>query len=300
VVQLTVIIPTHNRPKLLPIAVRSALEQTYRDLEVLVVDDASTQFPPLPDDPRLRVLHLPENQGGAAARNAGTQAANGRWITYLDDDDILLPTMAERAIAQLEQTAAAIAAGQHPDLQLPLGVLSGLAKVTPDGEVLDTRLPPDFCPKGQAFFLGPQQPGRSFLTKQTLIVERETILAIGGWDEQFRSRVHSELFLRLNRHCSLIGIPEVGYRLRSHRGDRVSGNPALRQESFHRLLEKHGDSFRAHPQRYADFVYDHARTSWRQRKHGAALQAVAHSVAIAPRQAAQRLSQSLVRSLPFA
>ncbi|MCX7595406.1 MAG: glycosyltransferase, partial [Fischerella sp.] len=91
---LSIIIPTHNRPHLVGRAVKSALEQTVEDFEVIVVDDGSTQPPELPSDRRLRLLRHEQSRGGAAARNTGTEAACGRWVTYLDDDDLLLPHMA--------------------------------------------------------------------------------------------------------------------------------------------------------------------------------------------------------------
>jgi len=114
--QLSIIIPTHNRPHLLPLAVQSALGQTFQDLEVIVVDDASDSPVQLPADPKLQVIRLEPGRGGAAARNAGTQAARGQWVTYLDDDDSLLPTMAAVSLTALK----ALPEGQ------PVAVLSGL------------------------------------------------------------------------------------------------------------------------------------------------------------------------------
>jgi glycosyltransferase involved in cell wall biosynthesis len=259
--QLSVIIPTHNRPHLLPLAVRSALHQTYSDLEVVVVDDASDPPVQLPDDPRVRIIRLDPGRGGAGARNAGTEAARGRYVTYLDDDDVLLPHMAAVSMAALESAPPGS----------PMGVLSGLSKVDGHGEVLLTRLPPSHCPKGGHFFLEDPEPGRSPHTKQTLVVERDVVLAIGGWDETFRSRVHSEFFLRLNPACTLIGLPTVTYHLLTHTGTRVSGNPALRQESFNRLIEKHRAAFEAHPKMFAEFVYKHAKTSYEMGQASAAL-----------------------------
>jgi glycosyltransferase involved in cell wall biosynthesis len=259
--KLSIIIPTHNRPHLLPIAVQSALAQTFTDLEVVVVDDASTEQAQLPDDSRLRVIRLEQSRGGAGARNVGTEAAQGRWVMYLDDDDRLLPTMAEISLAALEQ-----ASGDGP-----VAVISGIQKVTDQGEVLSTRIPPRLCPRGSYFFLEEPEPGRSYHTKQTLVVERDLILSIGGWDEAFRSRVHSELFLRLNPACTLIGLPTVTYLLLSHTGNRVSGNPTLRQESFNQLIQKHRAVFRAHPKMFAEFVYKHALTSSAKGQTGAAL-----------------------------
>lgn len=263
---LSIIIPTHNRPHLLPSAVQSALGQTYPHLEVIVVDDASSDPVQLPDDPRLRVIRLETGVGGAGARNVGTQAARGRWVTYLDDDDCLLPPMAEVSLAALKQ------AMENPSIApAPVAVISGLQKVNHHGDVLATRLPPSRCPRGSHFFLEAIEPGRSYHTKQTLVVERELILSIGGWDETFRSRVHSDLFLRLNPVCTLIGLPTVTYHLRVHSADRVSGNPTLRQTSFHQLIQKHRETFEAHPKTFAEFIYNHAVTSHRIGQQRAAL-----------------------------
>jgi hypothetical protein len=270
--QLSIIIPTYNRPGLLPQAVRSALAQTFQDLEVIVVDDASDRFPELPDDPRLRVIHLEQSRGGAGARNVGTEAARGRWVSYLDDDDSLLPHMAEVSLAALSQSS----------ISPPVAVISGIEKVTPDNKVVGVRIPPTRCPHGGHFFLEPIAPGRSYLTKQTLVVERATVLRIGGWDQNFRSRVHSELFLRLNPACTIIGIPDITYRLRSHDGPRVSGNAALRQESFHRLVQKHATVFEAHPQAFAQFLLGHASTSWRLKQYGPAISAFVWASRLSP------------------
>lgn len=88
---VSVVIPTRNRPDLVVRAVRSALEQTFGDLEVVVImdgPDAATKAALSKiHDIRLRSLELPHSLGGAATRNAGVRAATGEWIAFLDDDD---------------------------------------------------------------------------------------------------------------------------------------------------------------------------------------------------------------------
>lgn len=248
--RLSIIIPSYNRPQLLDQAVQSALGQTIDDFEVIVVDDGSPEPVDLPPHPRLRILRLSENLGTAAARNVGAKAAQGRWITYLDDDDQLLPHMAETALKALEDTT----------LPPPVAVLSGLEVVNTAGQVVETRIPPTL-PQGSHFFLEDIEPGKSFISKQTLVVEREVFLGIDGYDEAFQSRVHTELFLRLNPVCSILGLPIVTYRLVSHDGPRISRNPALRQVSFKSLVDKHRQVFEAHPKMFAEFVYKHAQMS---------------------------------------
>ncbi|WP_066382737.1 MULTISPECIES: glycosyltransferase [unclassified Anabaena] len=246
---LSIIIPTHNRPHLVNYAVKSALEQTMEDLEVIVVDDASTQPIDLPSHPKLRIIRLSQPHGGAGTRNVGLEAAFGRWVTFLDDDDRLLPQMAEVSLEGLSQTS----------LPAPVAVISGIETVNSQGEILSQRLPPPVRLRGAHFFLEELEPGKSYNTKQTLVVEREVLQKIGGWDNDMRSRVHSELFLRLNPACSIIGLPIVTYHLYNHEGLRVSRNPMLRQESFLRLVHKHQALFHAHRQMFAKFVYEHAR-----------------------------------------
>ncbi len=272
---LTIIIPTYNRPRMVGIAVQSALEQTIEGtsegIEVLVVDDCSLEPLSLPEHPNLRVVRLPENCGGAAARNEGARIASGKYITYLDDDDQLLSGMAEAVIKALREST----------LPQPVAALTGIEVVNQTGQVLKTRRPP-VLPKGSHFSLEKISPDKSFLTKQTMVVEREVLLGIGGFDETFQSRVHSELFLRLNQACSLMGLPVITYRLMAHEGPRVSSNLELRQASFNQLMLKHRDLFESHPEQFAKFLYDHARKSYALGQKQAALRTLAWAFKVHP------------------
>lgn len=111
---VSAVIPTRNRPHLVTRAVRSALAQTYGDMDVIVVvdgpDDATEQALAGITDQRLRVIVLPEPQGAAGARNLGVQAAWGDWIALLDDDDEWLP----------EKTAIQMRAAQGSQFQFPI------------------------------------------------------------------------------------------------------------------------------------------------------------------------------------
>lgn len=247
---LSIIIPSYNRPHFLPRAVKSALQQTIEEVEVIVVDDGSDEPVTLAEHPRLKVIRLSQNSGNAVARNVGLKAAKGQYVTYLDDDDQLLPNMAQVSLDALRNTT----------LPQPVAALSGLEVIKPDGELIDRRLPPTL-PLGSHFFLEDIEPQKSYLSKQTLVVGRELLLEIGGYDETFTSRVHTEMFLRLNPVCSILGLPTVTYQLTAHEGERISRNPALRQINFERLLNKHESLFMLHPKTFAKFLCDHAERS---------------------------------------
>src|SRR5688572_11024491 len=94
---VSVVIPTHNRAHAVCESVNSVFQQTFDDFEIIVVDDGST-------DPTLerlaelqatgksfRVVRHERNRGAQAARNSGARAAQGKWLTFLDSDDKLLP-----------------------------------------------------------------------------------------------------------------------------------------------------------------------------------------------------------------
>ncbi len=104
--RVSVIIPTYRRPDRVRIAAQSAASQTHPDVEVLVISDG-------PDPvaraavadlgPRVRFFELPENRGPAAARNFGVEQSRGEWLTFLDDDDLMLPECLERQAAQVDR-----------------------------------------------------------------------------------------------------------------------------------------------------------------------------------------------------
>jgi glycosyltransferase involved in cell wall biosynthesis len=92
---ISVILPVHNRADVLPRAIKSVLDQEFRDLELIVIDDGSTdhsaQVARSFKDDRVRLISLGENRGGNVARNEGIRASSSALIAFLDSDDRYLP-----------------------------------------------------------------------------------------------------------------------------------------------------------------------------------------------------------------
>ncbi|MFI3177317.1 MAG: glycosyltransferase family A protein, partial [Eubacteriales bacterium] len=96
---VSVVIPTYNAVKYIERTLDSILQQTYRDLEILVVDDCSTDgtrevikaYQDQNPEILIHMIELEENQGPAAARNEGIRQASGRYLAFLDADDIWEP-----------------------------------------------------------------------------------------------------------------------------------------------------------------------------------------------------------------
>lgn len=110
---VSVVIPTYKRPILLKRAIESVLKQTYKNIEIIVVDDNNPNTPEREQTSKIvdefisddRVIYLMHeyNRNGSAARNTGWKAAKGEYITFLDDDDEISPQRLEKQINYLEQ-----------------------------------------------------------------------------------------------------------------------------------------------------------------------------------------------------
>jgi len=102
---VSVIIPTYNRAKLLPSSIESVLEQTYPHIEIIVVNDGSSDNTDEVIKPYLdRVIYIKRENGGCAvAKNTGVQAVSGDYITIIDDDDSMLPQRIERLVEKFNE-----------------------------------------------------------------------------------------------------------------------------------------------------------------------------------------------------
>lgn len=109
---VSIIVPTINRPDMLRETIQSILDQTYRNFEIIVVNDAGQDVSDvIASFGSSRIIYLthPQNKGLAASRNTGIRAAQGKYVAYLDDDDIYYPNHLETLVSHLESTDCYIA-----------------------------------------------------------------------------------------------------------------------------------------------------------------------------------------------
>ena len=234
----TIVIPTHDRPGLLERAVASALAQTVHDLQVIVVDDGSTEPVQLPPDPRLQVVRNPRPLGASAARNLGLTLAAGPWITFPDDDDELLPNLVQVSLDTAERST----------LPGPVAVLSGVEVLDATGQLVQTRPATTVARQPPPY---PQAPDDGFAQDaNTLFAPTQVLRALGGWDERLRGWEMDDLLLRLVEHCSLQAAPQLTYRRHRHLGGRQSAQAAQMLDGAQRVLGKHRRIYQAHPRLY--------------------------------------------------
>lgn len=147
---ISIIVPVYNAQSYIDQCIRSVLSQSYRDLELILIDDGSTdeslcKCRRWEDDPRV-VLLPTENRGVSAARNLGLQSASGDWILFLDSDDYLLDNCLVSLMALVspgtQLVLGAYSAGEVRDIQHQAVPASELRRMTLDS--INHRLLPGF------------------------------------------------------------------------------------------------------------------------------------------------------------
>lgn len=248
---VSVILPTYHRAALLGRAIASVLAQSYRDLELIVVDDAGR---PDPDtaavvagfaDPRLRYLPPERNRGDAGARNRGIEQARGAWLAFQDSDDEWLPDKLALQMARLAESPAAVAACGSTLLRYVRG----------PGTVEVVRWPlnarGEVCP--QRFLAG----FTAFL--QSLVVRTERCRALGGFNTEIKARSDFEFCLRLLQEAPMVAV-DLPLVLSHETPDSISGRADYRLHDIRRILALHGERIRRQPAAEARYRYDLART----------------------------------------
>ncbi|HEU5208743.1 MAG TPA: glycosyltransferase [Longimicrobiales bacterium] len=236
----SVVIPAYNRAHLLPRAIGSVLAQTMPDLELIIVDDGSTDdtraLVEAITDPRVRYVHQ-QNAGAAAARNHGARLAQGTYITFLDSDDEARPHWLATLRTALEQAGADV-------------VCCGLEKHGDEAGVR-TRVPEDMGP------MFDHVTGR-FTNGGVFALRRSVFEEVGGYADSLRSGQHTELAMRLiplvrRRGYVLHSIPDALVHVHVHEGPRIRGNPESIYLGSSYTLRAHRDLFRRDPTHHAKY-----------------------------------------------
>jgi glycosyltransferase involved in cell wall biosynthesis len=198
---VSVIIPAYNAEGFITDTVRSALDQTYQDLEVIVVDDGSTDGTLAQLEsfgPRVRV-HRQANSGVARARNTGVGLARGSWIAFLDADDVWLPHKIERQLAWATRADVPMSFTDR----FNFGSIGDL----PELQSIVTPM------RGGDIFV-PLMHG-NFITLTSVMIQRELFEEMGGFYTGLNGTEDWDLWLRVaEQHpIGFVSEPLVYYRL---------------------------------------------------------------------------------------
>lgn len=209
--RVSVIIPTYNRADILDRAIDSVLGQTYDDLELIVVDDGSTDRTPELiaeyDDPRLTFIEHEENRGGSVARNTGIAHATGDYLAFLDSDDAWRPRKLELQVAELDRRGDDWVA-VYCDAEFvtaDTGFVQQAAGFLVD-HIADSDTPTEGGEELIKYVLADELHTSA---GSTLLVRQETVDAIDGFDESFIRFQDPEFLIRVLQQGKLAYIPQT-------------------------------------------------------------------------------------------
>lgn len=198
---VTVVLTTYNRREFLPKAIRTVADQTYAEIELIVVDDHSPKSPrDIVENAQneglydIKFFRHNENKGASAARNTGIKRANGELIALLDDDDHWEPNKIERQVAKFQQSGEEVGV-----------VCTGLRSVNADGKTITTNTIDFEGDITKQLLCGAIVPTPSVLIRPSVIEDA------GLFDERLRLYEDQEWMIRLSQHCTFrsIGDPLV-------------------------------------------------------------------------------------------
>jgi glycosyltransferase involved in cell wall biosynthesis len=193
---VSICVPCYNAGRFVGIAVRSALEQTWQDLEVIVVDDGSTDdsVSSLAEirDPRLRVIQQ-DNRGQCAAANRALAVANGRYIKFFDADDVLSRDHVTLQMARLEGQDDCVAMGEW-------GRFYG---DTPEEATFDV-LPHYRDSRSVDWLTSDWMNARAMMQCGLWLIPREVLNRSGPWDERLSLINDFEFFARVLSHATKV------------------------------------------------------------------------------------------------
>jgi glycosyltransferase involved in cell wall biosynthesis len=225
--KISVVIPTYNRAHLLPECINSVLDQTFRDFEIIVIDDGST------DNTREVVSAFPviylwqENQRLPGARNKGSELAQGEYIAFLDSDDVLLKNALEKSVEVLDR---------HPEAGFSYGQaylvdensrIFGLEKPNSKHSSVRNGLEEikDFLIFG------------NHVTESTLVVRRSYLEDVGGFDVTFRLGSSGlEFWVRLAKRYAVAYLAEPLAKFRFHSQNFCSGRSLSEWEASNSFI----------------------------------------------------------------
>jgi glycosyltransferase involved in cell wall biosynthesis len=279
--KVSVVIATYNRAKFLPETIDSVLKQEFQDLEVIVVDDGSsdnTQEVLRPYGDTIRCLYQ-ENRGPSAARNLGARHARAAWIAIQDSDDLCARNHLETLFNY---------AREHEDCAM---IFANGAYLGGKQHNRDTIIPPHksrhLARSGVRLV---DLFEKSIVRLQASLISKKCYDAIGGHDESLRISMDLDLAFRIFMRHPVAYLDEVVFYYRKHEGN-IGRDQELRLLENIRVIEK---LLRDQPQadrilgrgrvtrRLAYRYYRLAKSRWKEGRKEGAREALGQAVALSP------------------
>jgi len=219
---VSVVIPTYNCARFLADAVDSVLAQTFKDHEVIIVDDGSTdETSQVINRYGTKVRYIRQrNAGVSAARNLGISESTGRYISFLDSDDTWLPSKLDRQLDALQK---------QPGYR---ACYSGVIRVASDLSTLGT-----WRSDRPATNLGDLLTRGNVIGSVSVLCERSIFSEVGMFDLSLSQCADWDMWVRMATRTDFLYVDELLLTYRQH-GSNMSHDPALLERDSIRVLEK--------------------------------------------------------------
>lgn len=224
---VSVILPTYNRASLIGASIQSVLLQTYKNFELIIVDDGSTDETAKVvrsySDPRIRYVRQ-ENKGRSNARNHALALAKGKYITFLDSDDLYLPEKIELQVAYLSE---------HPETSM---VYTSAYCIDEQGGMLGEKYIASVSGYiyDQIAFFRPVT-----ITLPTVMTYKSVMDDVSGFDECMHRFEDTDMWRRISKKYRIDAMPEFTCRLRTHSDNSLqSQNPEAIKEALSYYTKK--------------------------------------------------------------
>jgi glycosyltransferase involved in cell wall biosynthesis len=244
---ISVVIPAYNSEDYLRDAIESVLAQSLPVIEIIVVDDGSTDGTSEIAKSLGALVIRQENRGVSAARNVGIRAAVNEWIAFIDQDDLWAPQKIECQWAAIQL---------YPDVGIVSCNMTGFADESIRGssgidtDVIGALAREDLGDDGSIryFHRVKHELPLSRMTDypSSVLVRRDLLLSVGMFDESLRQNEDLECFLRVIAQCPLAVIQSPLVQRRIHSRNASLNNPEEVATSYYKIL----DCLRAYPHKY--------------------------------------------------
>lgn len=221
----SIVIPVYNRSAVLKRAIQSALDQTFKDFEVIVVDDGSSEDVAAVahsfQDKRISVTRLP-HMGGNVARNVGIAQSRFDWIAFLDSDDRWAENKLEKFHAYVSK---------NPESEI---IYSGFTYWDAEKDLFYPKI--DMMPDNITSVLLVKNVVHG---TSLIVVKKKLLLQIDGFDIRLKARQDIDLYVRLGDLKPFHFIPESLCFITFTAEKRISKNPANRLQGYLLFFKKH-------------------------------------------------------------
>lgn len=240
---ISVIIPTYNRASLLNRSIKSVLNQTFHDFELIVVDDGSTdntkelinEF--MKNDPRIRYIWQENSGGPTKPINAGIKKSKGDYITILGSDDEILPEKLEKQIKKFDSVSKNV------------GLIYCGLQYIPENKNKQSKT---IIPKLRGNLFTELLKG-SFIGGITPLIKKECFQKLGLFDTSLPSGEDWDMWIRISKNYEFDYVPEALAIYHIH-GKQISANFNDTIEGFQKILKKYIDDISIYPSIYNDHL----------------------------------------------